>query len=122
MSTKVEAVLDMESGALAGNWDKFKSHLADDVYFKVGNTTEVRGPQAVVDYMVKLLSTRLAINDVKIRSAWETDDAAILEFNMGALRILDNKQVAFPCLDIYRFRGDKIHDWRVYAIEPTHIT
>jgi ketosteroid isomerase-like protein len=122
MSTKVEAVLDMESGAFAGNWDKFKSHLADDVYFRVGNTAELRGPQAVADYMIQMLANRLAINDLKIRSAWDTDDAAIVEFTIGALRFRDNKQVTFPCLDIYRFRGDKISDWRVYAIEPTHIT
>lgn len=121
MPTKIEAVRDMESAAFSGNWDKFKSYLADDVYYKVGNTAEVRGPQAIVDYMTKLLSTGLAINDLQTRSAWETEDVVIIEFNMGGLRMRDKKQVAYPCIDIYRFDGGKIRDWRVYAIEPTFV-
>lgn len=121
MPTKIEAVRDMESAAFSGNWDKFKSYLADDVYYKVGNTAEGRGPQAIVDYMTKLLSTGLAINDLQTRSAWETEDVVIIEFNMGGLRMRDKKQVAYPCIDIYRFDGGKIRDWRVYAIEPTFV-
>jgi ketosteroid isomerase-like protein len=119
--TKVEAVRDMESAAFSGNWEKFKSYLSDDVYYRVGNTHEGRGPQSIVDYMIKLLSSELTINDLQTRSAWETNDAVILEFNMGGLRIVDKKQVAYPCIDVYRFSGGKINDWRVYAIEPTFV-
>jgi len=121
MSTKLQAVQEMEQAAFAGNWEKFKSFLADDVYFRCGNTAEFRGSQKVVDFMITMLSSRLALNDLKVRSAWETDDAAIMEFDMGAVRVRDNRNVTFPCLDIYRFGGDKINDWRVYAIEPTHV-
>jgi len=111
----------MESAAFAGNWDRFRSFLADDVYFRVGNTAELRGPKAVADFMITMLTTRLALNDLQVRSAWETPDAAIVEFSMGGLRMRDNRNVSFPCLDIYRFHNGKIRDWRVYAIEPTHI-
>jgi len=111
----------MESAAFAGNWDKFRSFLADDVYVRCGNTAELRGPQAVAQLMITMLTTRLALNDLQVRSAWETPDAVILEFNMKGLRMKDNRNVTFPCLDIYRFHDGKIRDWRVYAIEPTHI-
>ena len=112
----------MEQSAFAGNWDKFKSFLADDVYFHCGNTAEFNGSQGVVDFMQTMMSKRLALTDLQVRSAWETDDAVIMEFSMQALRMSDNKHVTFPCLDIYRFGdGRKITDWRVYAIEPTHI-
>lgn len=111
----------MESAAFSGNWQLFKSFLADDVYFRVGNTAELRGSQAVVDFMINMLSTRLAISDLKTRGAWETEDTVILEFDMRALRIRDNKNVVFPCLDVYRFGDGYIRDWRVYAIEPTHV-
>ncbi len=121
MSTKIKAVQDMEAAAFSGDWDKFKSFLADDVYYKVGNTTEVRGPQAVIDYMIKLLSTDLAINDLQVRTAWETEDAVILELNMKGLRMRDQANVAYPCVDLYRFKDGKIQDWRVYAIEPTYV-
>jgi ketosteroid isomerase-like protein len=121
MPTKLQAVQEMESAAFSGNWTKFKSYLADDVYYRVSNTAEMRGPQAIVDYMIKLLSTGLAINDLQFRSAWETDDAVILECNMRGLRLRDRQQVTYPCLDICRFNGGKIIDWRVYAIEPTFV-
>jgi limonene-1,2-epoxide hydrolase len=121
MASKLQAVQEMEQAAFAGNWDKFKSFLADDVHFRCGNTADLRGPQSVVDFMVTMLSSRLALNDLKVRSAWETADAAIMEFDMSAVRVKDNKNVMFPCLDIYRVHNGKINDWRVFAIEPTHM-
>jgi len=121
MPTKIEMVQAMEGAAFTGDWETFKSFLAPDVYYKVGNTAEIRGRDAVVDYMIDLLATGLAINDLKIRAAWETEDTVVLELNMKGLRFEDSKNVAYPCVDIYRFAGDKIRDWRVYAIEPTFV-
>jgi len=121
MPTKLQAVREMESAAFSGNWDMFKSYLAEDVYYRVGNTAEMRGPQAVVLYMIKLLSTGLAINDLQTKSAWETGDVVILEANMAGLRLRDKREVTYPCLDICRFSSGKISDWRVYAIEPTFV-
>jgi hypothetical protein len=40
---------------------------------------------------------------------------------MAGLRFSDNKQVSYPCIDVYRFDGDKIRDWRVYAVEQTFV-
>ena len=122
MPTKIQAVKDMESAAFSGNWQLCKSFLADDIYYRVGNTAELRGAQAVVDFLINMLSTRLAISDLKTRGAWETEDTVILEFDATALRMRDNKNVVFPCLDVYRFGDGYIRDWRVYAIEPTHVT
>jgi ketosteroid isomerase-like protein len=121
MASKKQAVLDMEAAAFSGNWEKFKTFLADDIYIRIGNASEARGPQAVADFMVKMLATQLAINDLQTRGAWETEDTVILELNMKALRMSDNRNVSFPCVDVYRFEGAKIREWRVYAIEPTHI-
>jgi ketosteroid isomerase-like protein len=111
----------MESAAFSGNWDKFKNYLAEDVYYRVGNTAEMRGPQAIVDYLVNLLSSELTINDLQATSAWETDDAVIVECKMAGLRLRDKQQVTYPCLDICRFSSGKISDWRVYPIEPTFV-
>src|ERR1043166_744801 len=117
MSDKVQAVRDMESAAFTGNWDKFKSYLADDVYYRVGNTAEVRGPQAVVDYLTKSFFPRLAISDLQTRAAWQDGNTVILELNMVGRRLKDNKDLSYPCIDLFRFDGDKIRDWRVYAID-----
>ena len=121
MPTKIELVQQMEAAAFTGDWELFKSFLADNAYYRVGNTAEVRGPQAIANYLMRLLATDLAINDLQIRAAWETENEVILELNMKGLRIRDNKNVAYPCVDVYRFEGDKIRDWRVYAIEPTYV-
>ena len=120
--TKLESVTAMEQSAFAGDWNKFGSFLAPDVAFRCGNAEVIRGPEGVVNFMQEMLRSRLALNDLKVRSAWETDDAVIMEFDMKAVRGRDKKNVEFPCLDIYRFGTDgKIHDWRVHAIETTHI-
>ena len=39
---------------------------------------------------------------------------------MGGTRD-DGRPVEYPCVDIYRFEGDKFIDWRVYAIEPMFV-
>jgi ketosteroid isomerase-like protein len=121
VSTKLKAVQDLEAAAFSGDWDKVKTFFTGDVYYRVGNTAAVRGPQAVVDYMIKMLSTELAIGDLQFRNAWETEDAVLLELNMKGVRMKDNKSVAYPCVDLYRFKNGKIREWRVYAIEPTFI-
>src|SRR2546430_919952 len=105
MPNKIEMVQAMEAAAFTGDWETFKSYLSPDVYYKVGNTAEVRGPQAVVEYLIRLLSTELAINKLQIRAAWETEDSVVLELNMEGLRHRDKKNVAYPCVDIYRFDG-----------------
>ena len=122
MPTKLKAVQDMEAAAFSGDWEKVKTFFSEHVHYRVGNTAETRGPQAVVDYLIKLLSTELAISDLQFRNAWETEDAVLLELNMKGLRMKDNQNVAYPCVDLYRFENGKIREWRVYAIEPTFVT
>jgi len=73
----------------------------------------MRGPQALVDYLKKMLSTVLAFSDLQFRNAWETEDTVLLELNMKGLRMKDNKNVVYPCVDLYRFENGKIRDWRV---------
>jgi ketosteroid isomerase-like protein len=121
VSTKIELVQRMEAAAFAGDWELFKSFLAEGAYYRVGNTAEVRGRQAIVDYLMRMLANDLAISDLQIREAWETENEVILELNMKGLRMRDNRNVSYPCVDVYRFEGDKIRDWRVYAIEPTFV-
>jgi len=118
---KIEAVQAMEAAAFSGDMETFKSYLTDDVFYRVGNATEVIGPQAVVDYMGKMMASSLAINDMKITGAWEIGDTVIVEFNIGGFRFDINQQIRYPCIDIYRFRGNQIRDWRVFAIDPTFV-
>jgi hypothetical protein len=121
VATKLELVQQMEAAAFSGDWERFKSFFTEGVHYRVGNTAEVRGRQAVEDYLKSMLANVLAINDLQIRKAWETENEVILELNMAGLRIRDNRYVSYPCVDLYRFEGDKIRDWQVFAIEPTYV-
>jgi hypothetical protein len=40
---------------------------------------------------------------------------------MKGLRMCDNKNIGYPCVDVYRFRDCKIREWRVYPIGPTYV-
>jgi hypothetical protein len=120
-NNKIEAVQAMEAAAFSGDMETFMSYLTDDVYYRVGNATEVVGPQAIVDYMGAMMASSLAINDMKIIGAWEIGDTVVVEFNIGGFRYDINQQIRYPCIDIYRFRGNQIRDWRVFAIDPTFV-
>jgi ketosteroid isomerase-like protein len=121
MSSKMQSIKDMEAAAFSGNWEKFKSFLADDVYYFVGNKTELHSPQAIVDYMIPFLANELAIYNLEFLLAYEDEKTVVTELSVKAVRKVDNKHVVFPTVDIYRYKDGKIQDWRVYAIEPTHV-
>lgn len=121
MSSKMQAIKDMEAAAFSGNWEKFKSYLANDIYYCVGNKTELHSPQAIVDYMIPFLVNELAIYNLEFLLAYEDEKTVVTELSVKAVRKADNKHVVFPTVDIYRYKDGKIQDWRVYAIEPTHV-
>lgn len=121
MSSKLQSIKDMEAAAFSGNWEKFKSYLADDVYYFVGNKTELHSPQAIVDYMIQFLSKELAIYNLEFLVAYEDETTVVTELSVKAVRKADNKHIVFPTVDIYRYKNGKIQDWRVYAIEPAHV-
>jgi len=121
MASKVQLIKDMEAAAFSGNWEKFKTFLADDIYYFVGNKTELHSPQAIVDYLIQFLSKELAIYNLEFLLAYEDEKTVVTELSVKAVRVADNKHVVFPSVDIYRYKDGKIQDWRVYAIEPTHV-
>jgi ketosteroid isomerase-like protein len=121
MTSKLQSIRDMEASAFSGDWEAFKSHLADDIYYFVGNTTELHSPQAIVDYLIRFLAKELSIYNLEFLQAYEDEDTVVTELSVKALRVPDQKHVVFPSVDIYRFKDGKIYDWRVYAIEPTHV-
>jgi len=119
-ASKLEVVKSMQAAAFVKDWELFKSYFADSVYYRVGNVSEVKGPEAVASYLRDLPSIGLTITRMDARGAWETDAVAIAEYSMGGTRG-DGRAVEYPCVDIYRFEGDKFIDWRVYAIQPKFV-
>src|SRR5262249_30044399 len=120
MSTQ-DAVRSIQAAAFGKDWDRFRSFLADDVYYRVGNVFEATGPGAAADYLRDLPATELVIRSLAVRGNWATPTDVVAEYTMGGTRLRDNKEVRYPCVDLYRFDGDKLRDWRVYPIEPTFV-
>jgi ketosteroid isomerase-like protein len=118
--SKLEVVKAMQEAAFAKDWATFESYFAENVYYRVGNILEATGPAAVASFL-RDLPARLTITGMDVRGAWETGALAIAEYTMQGIRSGDGGPVEYPCVDIYRFEGDRFSDWRVYPIEPTFI-
>lgn len=112
--SKLHIVRRMQQAVSEGNWDAFRTCLTEDAFYKVGNVIETRGPQAIAEYLIRLAKTEMLITNMVPRGSWEFEDAAIVEYDMQGTRVTDNKNVDYPCVDTYRFRGDLIYEWRVY--------
>jgi len=119
--SKLEVVNAMQAAAFAKDWKAFQSYCADDIYYRVGNVEEVTGPEAVAAYLKDLPSLGFTITRMDVRGAWETDAVAVAEYTMQGLRHDSGNTVEYPCVDIYRFEGEKISDWRVNPMEPTFV-
>ncbi len=113
-----QTVQAMEGASFQGDWDAFKSFFTDDVLFKAGALAEMTGPQACADYFKKMQATLLRITNARIRGTWEVANAVIVEMDVQAKRIPDGKEVGYPSVDVFRFAGGKIAEWRVYAVYP----
>lgn len=117
-TTKKEIIQHMGEAGYQRDWDLFKTFLSDDILFKVGGLPERRGPDAVADLYIQTFKTDLVLEGLKARGSWELQDIVIIEYDTQATRVKDNKLVEFPCVDTYRFRNNKIHEWRVYPMYP----
>src|SRR4051812_41689197 len=112
----LDIVRKMQQASFAGDWDGFRSLFRDDTYYRVGNIVQLIGARAVADWLQKMLSTEVQFTNMEARGAWQTDDVAIMEFNMYGTRLRDKKPLTYPCIDIYRFADGQFRDWRVYPI------
>ncbi len=119
--SKLEVVKAMQAAAFANDWE-CSSRIARTTSI-TGSVTSRKstGPEAVAAYLKDLPSHGFTLTRLDVRGAWETSHAAIAEYNMQGLRHDLGKTVEYPCVDIYRFDGEKCGDWHVYPIEPTFV-
>jgi ketosteroid isomerase-like protein len=111
----------MQVAAFTKDWGSFTPMFAEDVYYRVGNNAEATDREAVTNYVRDLPTALMKFNRMDVRRSWEAMNAAIVEYDVHGVRVRDNKPVEYPCVDIYRFEGDRFKDWRAYPIEPTFV-
>jgi len=108
-------------GALrSGDVEAARSHLTKNPILRVANRPEVSGSQAIFETLFKLFATEFRPTNASTIQMWEPDgNSLIVEMTVQAHRVADGKNVEYPCVETYRFEGDKISEWRVYPAEPT---
>lgn len=112
-------ILDALQGAIAaGNWAEVKSHLTDRAVLRVGNRPEVFGPVAIVETLGSLFSRELRPTNATYTGIWEPDNVLVLEMQVQAMRVSDGRPVEYPCVETYRFEGQKVSEWRIYPVTP----
>ena len=117
-TTKRDVIRQMGEAGARRDWEAFKTFLTDDILFKCGGLPERHGPDDVVELYVQTFKTDLVLTGLVPRGSWELEDIVIIEYTTQATRVKDNAVVEFPCVDTYRFKDHKIHEWRVYPMYP----
>jgi limonene-1,2-epoxide hydrolase/alkylhydroperoxidase/carboxymuconolactone decarboxylase family protein YurZ/catechol 2,3-dioxygenase-like lactoylglutathione lyase family enzyme len=112
---QLDAVANLAQAVISQDWDTVKSYLTDDVYYKVGSGTPLYGKQAVVDFFIQTFKTTAVFTGHMERKIWQEPDIITLEMDAYYQMVASGKTVTIACCDIYRLRGNKVSEWRVYA-------
>lgn len=97
----------------AENWDEFMTFFTPNLLYKIGANDPVIGPEACRDLLTHIYKT-LKLTTHNTRGMWEIGNTIVLEMDANYVHKEEKRFVQVPCVDIYRFEGDKIYEWRVY--------
>ncbi|MFN6569560.1 nuclear transport factor 2 family protein, partial [Dendronalium sp. ChiSLP03b] len=84
-------------------------------FYKVGSGEVVYGPQAVVDFFARTFRTTAIFYSHDVRKVWQEPDIITIEMDAKYEMVHSKKHVTIACCDVYRMRGNKVSEWRVYA-------
>ena len=114
-SEQLNATGELANAIVAQDWAKVKTYLTDDIYYKVGSTEPRYGRQEVVDFFAETFKTTAVFTGHKVRKIWQEPDIITIEMDAYYKLVSSGRQVTISCCDIYRMRGNKVSEWRVYA-------
>ncbi|NDJ21791.1 Nif11 family protein [Nostoc sp. B(2019)] len=114
-AAQLKAVGELAQAVTAQDWEKVKSYLTDDIFYKVGSGEVVYGPQAVVDFFARTFKTIAVFYSHDVRKIWQDSDIITIEMDAKYEMVHSKKRVVIACCDVYRLRGNKVSEWRVYA-------
>jgi hypothetical protein len=118
MVPKMDILGALQGAIAAGDWLAVKSFLTDGAILRVGNRSEVAGPNAITDTLLDLFSRELRPTNATYTGIWEPDNVLVVEMQVQAMRLSDARAVTYPCVETYRFEGQKISEWRIYPLTP----
>lgn len=93
--------------------ERFAAHLAEDVTMRFGNAEPIRGRGAVRDAWAAFCKELRGVRH-EVVGRWKVDETTIVEATVTYTRH-DSNQVTVPVVTIYRERGGRINDYRIYV-------
>ncbi|MBD2293150.1 nuclear transport factor 2 family protein [Anabaena sphaerica FACHB-251] len=114
-SAQLAVVGELSAAIMAEDWEKVKTYLTDDLFYKVGSGAPMYGPNAVVDFFKHTFKTTAKFYGHDARKIWIEPDIITIEMDAKYEMVGSKKHVTVACCDIYRMRGNKVSEWRVYA-------
>jgi limonene-1,2-epoxide hydrolase len=114
-SDQLKVVQELSQAIMDENWDKVKTYLADDLFYKVGSGEPMYGPEAVVNFFKHTFKNTAKFYGHDARKVWNEPGIVTIEMDAKYELVGSKKHVKVACCDIYRMRGNKVSEWRVYA-------
>lgn len=93
--------------------DAFLQHLTPDVRFTFANHDPAEGREAVRGAVEGFWSSIAGLTH-HVKDVWDVEDGVTVVHAEVEYRRHDGKVVTVPNVDILRWQGDKVADWRIF--------
>lgn len=110
----IRKVIEMETHVGRGDWDAAAAFFTDEVMYHVAGHGVFRGIDGIRHYMT-WQNERVVWTGHTPEMMMSQDGIVVIEVQSHFRRRSDGVDFTLPCTDIYRFEGERIRDWRVYA-------
>jgi limonene-1,2-epoxide hydrolase/catechol 2,3-dioxygenase-like lactoylglutathione lyase family enzyme len=114
-SEQLKVVQELSGAIMAEDWEKVKTYLTDDLFYKVGSGEPMYGPSSVVEFFKHTFRTTAKFSGHDARKVSIEPNIITIEMDAYYDLVPSRKRVTVACCDIYRLRGLKVSEWRVYA-------
>ena len=94
----------------------FLACLSDDAVYRFGNYPPATGKEAIEATIKASHREQITGISFEIKTTYEQDDAVVVELAVN-YNMVSGKTITLPCLDIFRFDGDKVKAMLVFMDE-----
>lgn len=91
----------------------FLDHLTDDAVYRFGNYPAASGKVAIESSIKASHMDQITGISFLIKSTYEKEDTVVVELDVN-YAMVSGKVITLPCLDIFRFDGDKVKAMLVF--------
>lgn len=115
ISPQMQTVFALSENIMNEKWDKLPEYLTDDLLYKVGSSEPRHGAKAVGEFFQEIFATFAKFIGHQPRKIWEEPGIITIEMDAFYELVPTKEKITVACCDVYRFEGNKVKEWRVYA-------